>query len=306
MFFAQKTDNLRRGKMDWITNIQKAIDYVEEHIEEKIDFEKVAHEACSSSFHFQRIFSAICGISLGEYIRNRRLSLAAEFLSGKNSKVIDTAFRFGYETPESFTRAFTRFHGITPNEAKRGGKIKTFSRLSVKLILIGGKSMNYRIEKLDSFKILCKRKSVKKPTGMQNDALLEIKDFWAECEKDGTTQKIISCFPNKNLKGLLGISFSSEIDGAKFPYGIGVEYDGRKIPEGLEVVEIPASTFAVFTCHGKMPEAFNETYTKICSEFFPQSTKYEYAYGVELEVYPSEDVQNPDYECEIWIAVKEK
>lgn len=113
--------------MDWITNIQKAIDYVEFHIEEDIDFEKVAHEACSSSFQFQRIFSAICGISLGEYIRNRRLSLAAEFLSGKDSKVIDAAFRFGYENPESFTRAFTRFHKITPNEAKRGGKIKTFS-----------------------------------------------------------------------------------------------------------------------------------------------------------------------------------
>lgn len=165
--------------------------------------------------------------------------------------MIDAAFRFGYETPESFTRAFTRFHGITPNEAKRGGKIKTFSRLSVKLILTGGKSMNYRIEKMNSFKILCKRKSVKKPTGMQNDVLLEIKEFWAECEKDGTTQKIISCFPNKNLKGLLGISFSSEIDGAKFPYGIGVEYDNREIPEGLEVVEIPAHTYAVFTCHGK-------------------------------------------------------
>lgn len=292
--------------MDWITNIQRAIDYVEENIENDIDFEKVAQAACSSSFQFQRIFSAICGISLGEYIRNRRLSLAAEFLSGKNSKVIDAAFRFGYETPESFTRAFTRFHGITPNEAKRGGKIKTFSRLSVKLILTGGKSMDYRIEKMDSFKILCKRKSVKKPTGMQNDAVFEIKEFWAECAKDGTTQKIISCFPNKNLKGLLGISFSSEIDGAKFPYGIGVEYDGREIPEGLEVVEIPAHTYAVFTCHGKMPEAFNESYTKICSEFFPQSTKYEYAYGVELEVYPSEDVLNPDYECEIWIAVKEK
>lgn len=292
--------------MDWITNIQKAIDYVEFHIEEDIDFEKVAHEACSSSFQFQRIFSAICGISLGEYIRNRRLSLAAEFLSGKDSKVIDAAFRFGYENPESFTRAFTRFHKITPNEAKRGGKIKTFSRLSVKLILTGGKSMNYRIEKMNSFKILCKRKSVKKPTGMQNNALTEIKNFWSECAKDGTTQKIISCFPNKNLKGLLGISFSSEIDGEKFPYGIGVEYDGRKIPEGLEVVEIPESTFAVFTCHGKMPDAFNETYTKICSEFFPQSTKYEYAYGVELEVYPSEDVLNPNYECEIWIAVKEK
>ena len=111
--------------MDWITGIQKAIDYTEEHLEEEIDFEKVAEEACSSSFKFQRIFTALCGISLGEYIRNRRLSRAAEILATSDAKVIDVAFRFCYETPESFTRAFTRFHGITPREAKRGDCLKT-------------------------------------------------------------------------------------------------------------------------------------------------------------------------------------
>jgi len=295
--------------MDWITSIQRAIDYVEEHIEEKIDFEKVAKEAYSSSFQFQRIFSALCGISLGEYIRNRRLSISAEVLANSKAeeKVIDVAYRFCYESPESFTRAFTRFHGITPNEAKRGGKVKSFSRLSVKLILTGGSSMDYRIEKMDAFKVICKRTNVTKPTGIENDALSEIKGFWAECGKNGTTEKLISYFPNKKLKGLIGICFSNEINDGKFPYGIGVEYDGQKeISEDLEIVEIPSRTFVVFTCHGKMPDAFNETYKKIVSEFFPQSTKYEYAWGTELEVYPSADISNPDYECEIWIAVNEK
>ena len=142
---------------------------------------------------------------------------------------------------------------------------------------------------------------------VENDAVKEITDFWAECGKNGTTEKIISYFPNKKIKGLLGISFSSELNGNKFPYGIGVEYDGREIKDtDLELVEIPAHTFAVFTCKGKMPEAFNEVYRKIVSEFFPQSTKYEYGWGVELEVYPSQDISNPDYTCEIWIAVKEK
>ena len=149
--------------MDWITGIQKAIDYTEDHLEDVIDFEKVAEEACSSSFQFQRIFTALCGISLGEYIRNRRLSRATEILANSDAKVIDVAFRFCYETPESFTRAFTRFHGITPKEAKRGGRVKSFSKLSVKLVLTGGSSMDYRIEKLDAFKVLCKRTDVKKP-----------------------------------------------------------------------------------------------------------------------------------------------
>lgn len=215
--------------MDWITGIQKAIDYTEEHLEDVIDFEKVAEEACSSSFQFQRIFTALCGISLGEYIRNRRLSKAAEILANSDAKVIDVAFRFCYETPESFTRAFTRFHGITPKEAKRGGRVKSFSKLSVKLVLTGGSSMDYRIEKLDAFKVLCKRTNVKKPMGMENDAVKEISDFWAECGKNGTTEKIISYFPNNKIKGLLGISFSSELNGNKFPYGIGVEYDGGKL-----------------------------------------------------------------------------
>ena len=114
--------------------------------------------------------------------------------------------------------------------------------------------------------------------GVENDAVKEISDFWAECGKNGTTEKIISYFPNKKIKGLLGISFSSELNGNKFPYGIGVEYDGREIKDAdLEIVEIPAHTFAVFTCRGKMPEAFNQIYKKIVSEFFPQSTKYDTA-----------------------------
>ena len=128
--------------------------------------------------------------------------------------------------------------------------------------------MDYRIEKLDAFKVLCKRTNVKKPMGMENDAVKEITDFWAECEKNGTTEKIISYFPNKKIKGLLGISFSSELNGNKFPYGIGVEYDGREIKDAdLEIVEIPAHTFAVFTCKGKCQKPLTRFIKKSCRSF---------------------------------------
>lgn len=106
--------------MDWITGIQRAIDYVEDHITEPVDFEEVAKCAYSSSFHFQRIFSILCGFTLGEYIRCRRLSLAGSELLSSDEKIIDIALRYGYDTPESFSRAFTRFHGITPSQAKTG------------------------------------------------------------------------------------------------------------------------------------------------------------------------------------------
>lgn len=168
--------------------------------------------------------------------------------------------------------------------------------------------MDYRIEKMDAFKVLCKRTNVKKPTSMENDALADIMNFWGQCHADGTVQKIISYFPNKKINGLMGISFSNQLSASgKFPYGIGVEYDGREVKDkDLEIVEIPAQTFVVFTCRGKMPEAFNDTYRKIVSEFFPQSSKYEYAWGTEIEVYPGENIQDADYSCEIWIGVKEK
>lgn len=295
--------------MEWIAGIQRAIDYVEDHLTEEIDYEAVAKEAYSSSFHFQRVFSILCGFTLGEYIRMRRLSLAASDLAHTDEKIIDIALKYGYDTPESFSRAFTRFHGITPTNAKHGESIKSFSRLSVKLILVGGSIMNYRIEKMDAFKVICKRKRVFKP--VSSTATEDISKFWDECTENGSIQRILSYLPKEpQMKGLLGICFSedSKWDASmEFPYGIGVEYDGRPITdEDLEVVDIPSRTYAVFTVTGKMPEVFKTTYQRILSEFFPQNNRYEYCQGVEFEVYPSADIGDPNYTCEIWAAVTEK
>ncbi len=291
--------------MNWIQGIQSAIDYVEANITEEIDLEEAARHAYSSSFHFQRVFGILCGFSLGEYIRMRRLSLAGEELSRGNAKIIDIAMKYGYDTPESFSRAFTRFHGISPSEAKRGGKVQIFTPLSVKLTLTGGSKMDYRIEKRDAFQVVCKRKRVGKPQSA--NATPDITAMWQEYGADGTMGRLIACMPeNPVMKGLLGICFSSELDAKRFPYGIGVVYDGRKVDDDLEVVTIPANTYAVFTSKGKMPDAFIETYHRIVTEFFPQSAQYEYAENVEFEVYSSEDISNPDYHCEIWIAVNEK
>ena len=134
--------------MDWLQGIQKAIDYIEENITEKIDYEEVAKRAYSSSFHFQRVFGIMCGFTLGEYIRRRRLTLAGNELLSKNRKVIDVAFKYGYETPESFSRAFYKFHGVMPSQVKNGCSLKSFSRLSVRLDLIGGIEMNYKIQEI--------------------------------------------------------------------------------------------------------------------------------------------------------------
>lgn len=290
--------------MDWITGIQRALDYTEAHLTDTVDYETAARQAASSAFHFQRMFTMLCGFSLGDYVRMRRLSLAAEDLMQTTDKVIDLAYRYGYDTPESFSRAFTRFHGVTPTQARRGGSVKSFSRLSVKLILSGGTSMDYRIEKKDAFQLICKKKQVTKPQG--DTATADISAFWNEVGADGTMDKICRYGKFDTYRGVLGVCFSDELADSGFPYGIGAEWNGAPVTDaGLDLVEIPAYTYAVFTCRGRMPDAFKDAYKRICTEFFPQSN-YEYGQGVELEVYPSADTKNPDYTCEIWIAVKEK
>lgn len=133
--------------MDWITGIQQAIDYIEANLSETIDYEEIAKRCYSSSYHFQRVFSILCGFTLGEYIRNRRLTLAGRELATTNAKVIDVALKYGYESPDSFAKAFQKFHGILPSQARNNGSnLKSFSRLVLKFSLEGGKAMNYRIE----------------------------------------------------------------------------------------------------------------------------------------------------------------
>ena len=132
--------------MDWITGIQNAINYIEDHLDGEIDYAQAARESFSSSYHFQRVFSILSGYTLGEYIRNRRLSLAGTELATGKGKVIDIAAKYGYESPDSFSKAFQKFHGITPSQARSSGAmLKNFSRLSFKITLEGGNIMDYKI-----------------------------------------------------------------------------------------------------------------------------------------------------------------
>lgn len=133
--------------MDWIDGMQKAIDYLEEHLTEDIDYDAAAAQCFSSGYHFQRVFSILCGFTVGEYIRNRRLSLAGAELANSNIKVIDAALKYGYESPDSFAKAFQKFHGILPSQAHSNGRsLRSFSRLVLKISFEGGRKMKYRIE----------------------------------------------------------------------------------------------------------------------------------------------------------------
>ncbi|MDC0700803.1 AraC family transcriptional regulator, partial [Blautia wexlerae] len=170
--------------MNWISGLQSAIDYIEDHLTEELDYAEIARKAYSSSFHFQRVFGILCGYTLGEYIRNRRLTRAAEDLLLSDVKVIDVALQYGYDSPESFSRAFARFHGVTPSQAKKErAALKSFSRLSVKLILAGGNVMDYRMEKTGPMELVMKKERF---TGGSEVSKMQIPALWDRSCADGT------------------------------------------------------------------------------------------------------------------------
>lgn len=290
--------------MDWIQGLQKAIDYTEAHLTEDLDYEKIAAHAFSSSFHFQRVFSLLTGITLGEYIRCRRLTMAGEELSLSKGKVIDLAMKYGYDSPESFTKAFARFHGISPSAARApGAKLRSFSRLSIKLILEGGTIMNYRIENKNSLKVLARVEAFD-----LEDSNTKIPQFWSKVKKDGSMNTLCASIesgrPSAGISGVLGICDGDT--GAKtFRYAIGVETKLDKAPQGFEIMEIPAATWAVFPCVGSMPGAIQEQWKRIFSEFLPQSD-YQPTHGSDFELYPDGDISSPDYQSEIWFPVEKK
>ncbi len=295
--------------MDYITGIQNAINYIEEHITEEPDITEIAKRAAVSPFYFQRIFGILCGVSLAEYIRSRRLTLAGSELSSTDTRVIDIALKYGYDSPESFTRAFVRFHGITPSQAKRKkASLKSFSRISVQIILKGGSIMNYQIVKKEAFKVLQKVEThtvsqtigQKKIIDSENEN--SIVNFWDRSHKDGTVNTLLK--QTKDNGYLYGICYNSTYEDAnQFDYGIAAAYGGGEIPDGYSVYEIPAGTWAVFECIGPVPDAILETMHRIFTEFFPASG-YQPTYEMDIEAYSDADMNSSDYKTEIWIPVK--
>lgn len=290
--------------MDWIKGLQRTIDYMEAHITEPADYELIAREMNVSAFYFQRIFTMICGFTPGEYIRNRRLALAGSELLASDSKVIDIALKYGYDTPEGFSRAFVRFHGSTPHAVRKcGAALRSFAPLRITISLKGGKIMNYRIIEKEAFKIL-EKAEIHSIVDDKNKNT--IPDFWDRSRTDGTLDTLISnLVPDE--KNLYGICYgNSASDSKTFEYSIAAKCTENCIaPDGYRINEIPARTWAVFECVGPMPAAIQEGWHRIITEFFP-TADYEPTYEMDIEVYDDGDMSAADYKSQIWVAVKKK
>lgn len=286
--------------MDFIQSIQKAIDYMEEHILDPINYEDVAGQLYLSNYHFHRIFSMLTGITANEYIRNRRLSMAGQELIMSGVKVIDIAMKYGYDSPESFGKAFSRFHGVTPNVAKRAGiEMKSFNRLVIKIQLEGGKAMDYKIVERESFQLLAKVATFSNLI-ISEEGNTEIPDYWNLCGSTGVFEVLKNSTAKHDIYGVCA-PISKESD--CFEYGIAMEYDGGKIPDGFRLWEVKETLWAVFKCVGSDGACIGETWSRIHKEFLPGSG-YNMLDDTDFELYP--EVSNSDVFCEIWIPVEKK
>ena len=286
--------------MNWIHSFQRSIDYIEENLTEPLDIGDIARVMNVSPFYYQKIFSIICGISVGEYVRNRRLSLAGSELCRSDDKVIDIALKYGYDTPEGFSRAFAKFHGASPSAVRKGKPPRSFERLSVKIIMKGGNTMNYKIVKKPAFWVLEKRT---RQTVSENKNLRTIPEFWEKSRADGTVKTLLEQATDK--KFVFGICYDNpHKDESTFDYSIAAVVDkSAAAPDGFRLTEIPERTWAIFECEGAMPNAIQELWQGICTEFFPSSS-YEPTYEMDIEAYPDGDMSASDYRCEIWVPIK--
>ncbi|MEW5553410.1 AraC family transcriptional regulator [Peribacillus frigoritolerans] len=290
--------------MDSLKNMNGAIKFIEENLTNEIDFKEVARLAYCSEYHFKRMFSFLAGISLSEYIRRRRLTLAAFELKNSNIKVIDIAIKYGYSSPDSFARAFQHLHGIKPSEARSNGhSLKAYPPMSFQLSIKGGSEMNYRIEEKEAFHIIGIKKRV--PI-IFNGVNPEIASMWKSL--DEKTINELKNLSNVEPLGLLSASANFS-EGRLEEKGELDHYIGaattRECPDNLTQLNVDASTWAVFEAVGPFPETLQNVWGRIYSEWFP-SSNYEQREGPEILWNENKDITSPTFRSEIWIPVMKK
>ena len=286
--------------MNLLEQMNGALNYVEHNLTDEIDYKEVSRIACCSEYHFKRMFSFLAGIPFSEYIRRRRMTLAAFDLKDSKMRVIDVAIKYGYHSADSFARAFQQMHGVTPTEARDDGhSLKAYPRMTFQLTIKGGNEMNYRLEEKDAFRIVGIKKRV--PL-IYHGVNPEIASMWASLDQETILRwKSLS---NVEPLGLISAStnFSEgRLDNGELDHYIGVATT-RDCPDIPAQLVVPASSWAVFEVVGPFPETLQDIWGRIYSEWFPAS-HYEQAEGPEILWNESKEITSPTFKSEIWIPV---
>lgn len=281
--------------MEWIERFNQAIRYIEDHLTEEPNYEQLGRIDCCSTYHFQRMFAYMAGIPLSEYIRRRKMSLAAVDLQGGDEKIITVAAKYGYSSPTAFNRAFQSVHGIAPSAVKNEGvSVKSFPPLAFKITVKGVGEMNYRIETKEAFRII----GISQPLEKEIEKnFMVVPNMWGTAASDGTIQKLAALM-NSQPMGLLGVSVCN--DEEQWKYLIAVASTAET--DEYESYTVPAATWAVFPGEGTNL-SIQELEQRIVTEWLPTSG-YEYGNAPDIEVYINPDPQNARYE--VWIPVVKK
>jgi AraC family transcriptional regulator len=290
--------------MDWQERMKAAIDYLERNLYGEADLEAAAAEANCSVFHFFRMFDVIVGVGPGEYLRRRRLSEAAMALSsGGDDKVIDLALRFGYDSPDAFSRAFRREFGCLPTDARKGGaSLHSYPPISFSVVLKGDKAMEYRIEEGPALELAGIDIEVETKDGENFTA---VPAFWDAIMADGRFKALLAKADPKRM-GVCGVCHAFDMAAGTFTYSIAVDAPASMggMPSGAKRFTVPSSTWGKFTSRGPLRPNFQVTIKRVFAEWLPAS-EWEHAGGPEIEYYPDAgSPDSPDYWCEYWVPLK--
>ena len=282
--------------MDWIERLNCAINYIEENLDHELDMEIVGKIAGCSSYHFQRMFSYMADMSISEYLRKRRMSLAAVELMSEKVKVIDVALKYGYESPTAFNRAFKKIHGVAPSKiGKKGVIVKAFPPIQFQMTIKGSDELNYRFEEKEAFEII----GISIPLEKELEKNFKIVPrLWRKAGITGIISKLVSMM-NTDVQGVLGVSTCNNEEDWKYFIAVA---STAKTPENMERYVVPANTWAIFYGEGTNT-SIQELETRIVKEWLP-SSGYEYANAPDIEVYLNPNPKKLKYE--VWIPVIKK
>lgn len=286
--------------MRWNEKLQIIIDYVEQHLQreqEKVNMEEIQRIAdCSGSF-FQKVFSYTTGISFAEYLRFRKMTLAGYDLQSSDVKIIDLSYKYGYDSPTSFTRAFQQFHGISPKEARNtGASLRVFAKMK----LLAEQQHVWEIKQISEMRLVGKSIRISRD---EEQNRIKIPGFWNECQRDGSFTKMI-LMDQREPKGLFGLFETCDRDSDEGQYFI-MAASNSPAPEGFVEKLLPASTWAIFDCRGSVPAAIQQGWRYLEQEWI---VKYPFRHGPlpEIEWYSDRNPYADDYLSQIWIPIIEE
>lgn len=295
--------------MDILEQFNSALAYIEANLDNEIDSKELSKITLYSAYQFQKLFTAMTGIPLSEYIRNRRLVRAAFDLQNTDEKIIDIACKYGYSSPTAFNRAFQNLHGIAPSKVRveKRLQLKAYPPVQFQICVKGATVMKYRIVEQKSFRLV----GYKLPTvRMKNfEQFKDIPKFWTEQHQNGNFDKLMAInlsesYSDGRVDGVLGICSIPDINSNALDYYIATAYD-KDVPDGMVNVMVPDCTYAVFECKGKIPFSVQDMTRRLYGEWLPNSG-YEWTQAPDIERYFDGNPSSNDYVCELWLPIKVK